>query len=196
MSMMQVSRRRELSGAIYVHRISDVRMSGASTRNFKLFRGLCGDDMLQNVVIVTNMWNQVSFDVGQAREEELKSDHDFFKPVLDGGAQIKRHDNTSTSARDIVSSVAFKNPLPLRIQMELVDEQKVITETAAGAELGRELHEQATRYEEERRRLQDEMNEGIFSSSFNFLGTKYVSPKRLGRRTSRLERSSSKRRPS
>ncbi|KAL4256709.1 G domain-containing protein [Pleurotus pulmonarius] len=151
----------KLSGAIYVHRISDVRMGGASTRNFKLFRGLCGDDMLQNVVIVTNMWNQIPFDVGQAREEELKSDHDFFKPVLDGGAQIKRHDNTSTSARDIVSSVAFKNPLPLRIQMELVDEQKVITETAAGAELGRELHEQAMRYEEERRLLQDEMNEAL-----------------------------------
>lgn len=166
----------KLSGAIYIHRISDVRMGGTSTRNFKLFRGLSGDAMLRNVVIVTNMWSQVALDVGQAREEELKSDHDFFKPVLDGGAQIKRHDNTSTSARDIVCSIAFKDPLPLRIQMELVDEHKVITETAAGAELGRELHEQATRYEEERCRLQDEMNEGIFSSSFNFLGTKYVSP--------------------
>ncbi|KAF9490364.1 hypothetical protein BDN71DRAFT_194355 [Pleurotus eryngii] len=151
----------KLSGAIYIHRISDVRMGGASTRNFKLFRGLCGDNMLQNVVIVTNMWSQVPLDVGEAREEELKSDHDFFKPVLDGGAQIIRHDNTSTSARDIVGSIAFKNPLPLRIQAELVDEQKVITETAAGAELGRELHEQATRYEEERRRLHDEMNEAL-----------------------------------
>ncbi|KDQ24440.1 hypothetical protein PLEOSDRAFT_19162, partial [Pleurotus ostreatus PC15] len=156
----------KLSGAIYIHRISDVRMGGASTRNFKLFKGLCGDDMLQNVVIVTNMWSHVPLDVGEAREEELKSDHDFFKPVLDGGAQLKRHDNTSTSARDIVGSIAFNIPLPLRIQLELVDEQKVITETAAGAELGRELREQATRYEEERRRLQDDMNEGIFRSSF------------------------------
>ncbi|KAG9224648.1 hypothetical protein CCMSSC00406_0002201 [Pleurotus cornucopiae] len=151
----------KLSGAIYIHRISDVRMGGASTRNFKLFKGLCGDDMLQNVVIVTNMWSHVPLDVGEAREEELKSDHDFFKPVLDGGAQLKRHDNTSTSARDIVGSIAFNIPLPLRIQLELVDEQKVITETAAGAELGRELREQATRYEEERRRLQDDMNEAL-----------------------------------
>ncbi|KAG5219505.1 P-loop containing nucleoside triphosphate hydrolase protein [Salix suchowensis] len=106
----------KLSGAIYIHRISDVRMGGASTRNFKLFRGLCGDNMLQNVVIVTNMWSQVPLDVGEAREEELKRSWWTSK---------SHHRN------------------------------------AAGAELGRELHEQATRYEEERRRLHDEMNEAL-----------------------------------
>ena len=32
-----------LAGIIYFHRISDLRMSGTLTRNFRMFRGLCGD---------------------------------------------------------------------------------------------------------------------------------------------------------
>ncbi|KAG9227673.1 hypothetical protein CCMSSC00406_0000681 [Pleurotus cornucopiae] len=150
-----------LSGAIYIHRISDIRMGGTSTRNFKLFRGLCGETMLRNVVIVTNMWGEVTLDVGEAREEELKSQDDFFKPVLERGAQLKRHYDTPASAHAIVGCVASKTPRALRIQRELVDEQRVITETTAGAELGRELHEQAMKFKEERRRLQDEMDEAL-----------------------------------
>ncbi|KAF7422445.1 hypothetical protein PC9H_010601 [Pleurotus ostreatus] len=133
-----------LSGAIYIHRISDIRMGGTSTRNFKLFRGLCGETMLRNVVIVTNMWGEVTLD-----------------PVLERGAQLKRHYDTPASAHAIVGCVASKTPRALRIQRELVDEQRVITETTAGAELGRELHEQAMKFKEERRRLQDEMDEAL-----------------------------------
>ncbi|KAF7424186.1 hypothetical protein PC9H_009489 [Pleurotus ostreatus] len=151
----------KLSGVIYIHRISDFRMGGTSTRNFRMFRELCGDTTLRNVVIVTNMWGEVSVDIGEAREEELKNRDIFFKPVLGKGAQMKRHDNTFDSACTIIRCIAFKAPLPLRIQRELVDEKKDITETAAGAELGRELHEQAMRYKAEQRQLQDEMNEAL-----------------------------------
>ncbi|KAF7422693.1 hypothetical protein PC9H_010849 [Pleurotus ostreatus] len=151
----------KLSGAIYMHRISDFRMGGTSTRNFNMFRELCGDTALQNVAIVTNMWSEVSLDIGEAREEQLKSRDIFFKPALGKGAQIWRHDNTSTSAQAIIHCIASKDPLALCIQRELVDERKDIAETAAGAELGRELHEQAMRYQAERRRLQDELNEAL-----------------------------------
>ncbi|KAJ8691725.1 hypothetical protein PTI98_011264 [Pleurotus ostreatus] len=124
-----------LSGIVYVHRISDFRMGGTSTRNFRMFRKLCGDDSLRNVVLVTNMWGQVPLDVGEAREQELKQEDMFFKPVLDEGAQLKRHNNTLTSAHEILRSVAFKDPVSLLIQKELVDENRDITETDAGEEL-------------------------------------------------------------
>jgi hypothetical protein len=80
-----------------MHRISDVRMGGISTRNFKMFRQLCGESTLRNVVIVTNMWGEVGREVGEAREAELGSDDRFFKPVLDKGAHMLRH-NGLTSA--------------------------------------------------------------------------------------------------
>jgi hypothetical protein len=81
-----------------MHRISDVRMGGISTRNFKMFRQLCGESTLRNVVIVTNMWGEVGREVGEAREAELGSDDRFFKPVLDKGAHMLRHNNDKTSA--------------------------------------------------------------------------------------------------
>ncbi|KDQ25931.1 hypothetical protein PLEOSDRAFT_1078291 [Pleurotus ostreatus PC15] len=165
----------KLSGAIYMHRISDFRMGGTSTRNFNMFRELCGDTALQNVAIVTNMWSEVSLDIGEAREEQLKSRDIFFKPALGKGAQIWRHDNTSTSAQAIIHCIASKDPLALCIQRELVDERKDISETAAGAELGRELHEQAMRYQAERRRLQDELNEGFPPLSCNSVSSLKVS---------------------
>src|SRR5688572_18581441 len=92
----------KLAGIIYIHRISDFRMGGIATRNFKMFRRLCGDSTLKNVIIVTNMWGQVPKEVGEARETELATQDLFFKPVLDSGALMLRHHNTIDSAHDIL----------------------------------------------------------------------------------------------
>lgn len=152
---------RRLAGVIYIHRISDFRMGGISTRNFKMFRELCGDSTLKNVVIVTNMWGQVSEEVGEARERELASDDLFFKPVLDKGAKMLRHDNTVPSAQNILRHLLNNHPLPLQIQRELVDQGKDILETAAGEELNRELTAQLKKHQEEMKQLQVEIQEAM-----------------------------------
>ncbi|KAF9267985.1 P-loop containing nucleoside triphosphate hydrolase protein [Marasmius fiardii PR-910] len=151
----------KLAGVIYLHRISDFRMGGISRRNFKMFKELCGESTLKNVVLVTNMWGEVSQDVGEARESELVREDKFFKPVLDKGAQIVRHDNTPETARAILLHLVQNRPLPLRIQTELVDQKKSISETAAGAELNREMMEQIRKHEKEMRELQEEMKAAI-----------------------------------
>jgi hypothetical protein len=51
------------------------------------------------VVLLTNMWGEVSHEVGEARERELTSN--FFKPALDKGAQLVRHHNTEQSAHTL-----------------------------------------------------------------------------------------------
>lgn len=139
-----------------MHRISDVRMGGISTRNFKMFRQLCGESTLRNVVIVTNMWGEVKREVGEAREAELRSDDRFFKPVLDKGAHMLRH-NDITSAQAILHYLIGNHPRALRIQRELVDQGKNISQTAAGEELNRELAEQIKRHRQEMAALQEEM---------------------------------------
>jgi len=75
-------------------------MGGISPRNFRMFKRLCGESTLRNIVIVTNMWGEVDPQVGEAREAKLKDT--FFKPVLDKGAQIARNENTVTSAHRII----------------------------------------------------------------------------------------------
>jgi len=128
----------QLAGVIYIHRISDKRFTGIAGRNFKMFRKLCGDKTLKNVVLVTNMWGEVPRDVGESREDELSST--FFKPVLDKGAQMVRHHNTAQSAQDIIRVIMKNRPVVLQIQRELVDEHKDIVDTAAGEAVNRGLN--------------------------------------------------------
>ncbi|TFK74165.1 hypothetical protein BDN72DRAFT_956009 [Pluteus cervinus] len=151
----------KLSGVVYLHRISDNRMGGISTRNFRMFRQLCGDSSLKNVVIATNMWGLVDEDVAEEREAELAGHDAFFKPVLEKGAQLARHLNTTGSGHDVLRRIINNNPLPLRIQRELIDEGIDITKTAAGAELNRELWKQVLKHRQEIKQIQQEMREAI-----------------------------------
>ena len=108
----------KLSGVIYLHRISDERFTGIAERNFKAFRKLCGDSTLKNVVIVTNMWGEVVWDVGKAREKGLIDS--FLKPFLDKGGQLASHHNTAQCAHDIIRFIMKTQPIAPQIRRELV----------------------------------------------------------------------------
>lgn len=138
-----------------MHRISDKRFSGIAGRNFKIFRELCGETNLKNVILVTNMWSEVSHDVGKARERELASV--FLKPALDKGAQMACHHNTERSAHDILRRIMNNYPVVLQIQRELVDERKDVADTAAGGAVDQELTQEIKRHEAALRELRGEM---------------------------------------
>jgi len=150
-----------LAGVLYFHRISDFRMSGISTRNFKMFRKLCGDNTLKNVNIVTNMWGEVDPEIGNEREKELMRDELFFKPALGKGAKMVRHENTLASAQAILRRVLNNNPLPLCIQEELVNQRKNISQTSAGEELQQEYAALIQKHKGEMRKLRQEMEEAM-----------------------------------
>ena len=125
-----------------------------------MFRELCGDTTLKSVVIVTNMWARDHRDINEARETELSSN--FFKPVLDKGAQLIRHHDTAQSAHDIIRKILdHKRPVVLQIQRELVDERKGIVETSAGKAVSRELVEQAKRYRAELKKVEKGMRRAM-----------------------------------
>ena len=144
-----------LAGIIYVHRISDNRFGGIAGRNFGMFRKLCGESTLKNVVLVTNMWGESSQDVNEAREKELSDK--FFKPTLDKGARMVRHDNTVQSAHDVIRGIIKNHPVTLQVQRELVDERKDIIDTAAGESINQELKELVRRHQAELKELRGEM---------------------------------------
>jgi hypothetical protein len=140
-----------------MQRISDFRMSGTSQRNFRIFRELCGESSLKNVLLVTNMWSEVNREIEEAREVELATKDQFFKPVLDQGARLLRHVGTLESVHTILHHLIDSDPAALRIQQEIVDEHKPIEQTAAGSELRHSLDEQADRHREDMRTLQADM---------------------------------------
>ncbi|KAK7032290.1 hypothetical protein VNI00_013249 [Paramarasmius palmivorus] len=137
---------KKLAGVLYFHRISDIRMGGISRRNFRVFRELCGEDTLKNVVIVTNMWGSVAQDVAEAREVELMNNEAFFKSALDKGAQIVRHDDTPEMAREILRRLVEKKPIPLRIQLEMVEEGRDLSQTASAEELDSKINTEIVKH--------------------------------------------------
>ncbi|KAJ2935816.1 hypothetical protein H1R20_g1278, partial [Candolleomyces eurysporus] len=157
-----------LHGIIYIHRISDLRVGGLAKTNFSIFRKLCGDPSLQNVIIVTNMWSRLpSAEEGRRRAVELASLDDFFKPAIAQGAMMMHHyKDTVDSAHRILRQILKNHPMALSIQKELVDQHKNITETGAGMALDEKLTLLAQEYErklkeqfeaaEEARRERDE----------------------------------------
>ena len=122
-----------------------------------MFRKLCGIRALQNVVVVTNRWGEANAKIDGKHEEELMRGSDFFKPALVRGAQMARHENTVLSAEKIIRLILGNHPLPLRIQEELVKENKSISETGAGEELNRVLHAQIKKHQEEMFMLREKM---------------------------------------
>ena len=120
-----------------------------------MFRELCGDSTLKNIVLVTNMWGQVSPEEGQDRENQLTSK--FFKPVLDKGAQMIRHHNTVESAHNVIRAIIRNHPIVLQIQREIVDEGKAIVDTAAGEVVNKETKELIRRHQAEMEKVRQEM---------------------------------------
>ena len=147
-----------LAGVIYIHRISDHGLTGIAGQNFKMFCDLCGDMAMKNVVLVTNMWGNVSPEDGEARENELS--RKISKPVFDKGARMFRH-NTVQSTHDIIRKIVKNHPEVLQIQRELVDEDKDIVDTAAGEAVNQELSEQIKRHRVELEKLQQEMAQAL-----------------------------------
>lgn len=149
-----------LSGMIYIHRISDIRMGGASRRSFNLFLKICGQSNYKNIIIMTTMWDKVGPEEGRARENALIGDGRFFQPVLHGGARILRHTNTEDSAMNVARAVLVThNPVALRIQVELVDEGKSILETEVGMAVHHEMQHLSHKFKDDMKNLRLEMKQ-------------------------------------
>ena len=122
-----------------------------------MFRELCGDSALKNVVLATSMWGYVSVEDGEDHENKLSSK--FFKSVLDKGARMARYHTTTESVHNIIRMIMGNHPIVLQIQRELVDGHWDITDTAAGEAVNRERNEQMGRHQVELKTIQKEMEQ-------------------------------------
>jgi hypothetical protein len=150
----------KLSGIIYMHPIKSERMEGSAMRNLRMFRELCGEEPLKNVILVTSFWDQVLRDVGEQREQELKRTPHFWGGMVDKGSRIARFEGRD-SALSIVLSLANQRPLALSIQQEMVEEGKPLIETAAGIAVNEELARLEALHRQQRDELQREYQEAL-----------------------------------
>jgi hypothetical protein len=139
----------KISGIIYLHSISVPKMAGSALRNLRMFRGLCGDEFMRNVILGTTFWDVIDEETAVARENELLETEGFFKEMKDRGCDVVRISEDSDKCLDLLSRFAAKQPSVMQIQQELLD-GKSIEETAAASAVSQELAE-----------LQRQNNEGF-----------------------------------
>ncbi|TVY15502.1 hypothetical protein LARI1_G005745, partial [Lachnellula arida] len=145
-----------LSGIIYLHRISDVRMSGSSIKNLSMFRKLCGGDNMSKVCLVTTMWDKVTDEEGSTRERHLQRSETFWRTMIASGSSIRRHDRGIQSAQEVIRSMLVNKPTTIKLQDEIVS-GKTLVETDAGASINEEILKMKKKHEEDLDVLKDEM---------------------------------------
>ncbi|KIM86840.1 hypothetical protein PILCRDRAFT_317843 [Piloderma croceum F 1598] len=89
-----------LATIIYLHRIVDIQMSGSLQKNLKMFKSLCGQEAMPNIVIATTMWRRVWGTEGEEREARLKSK--YWADMIAQGCRVERFQDTYKSAWHII----------------------------------------------------------------------------------------------
>ncbi|KAI8945752.1 P-loop containing nucleoside triphosphate hydrolase protein [Xylaria longipes] len=143
----------KLSGIMYLHPISDTRMTHHATKNLQMFQKLTGDKNLGNVVLATSMWDKVSAEEGLAREKELRDK--FWNLLIACGAKAIRYEGTPESAKAIARTLMAKKPFFVQLQKEMGQDNKALRDTAAGQQVMMEL----VRMKEEHKRELADMEE-------------------------------------
>ncbi|KAL2672799.1 hypothetical protein Neosp_013515 [[Neocosmospora] mangrovei] len=170
----------KLAGIVYLHRITDNRVRGSSIKNLKMFQQLCGDEAFGHVILATSMWDTLdegSKDVGDQREQELVSRAEFWGTMYKSGSQVARWLGNEQSAQNIVGKIIEVHDKAgeavLKIQQEMVNEDKDLDETAAGREVQREIAAAKAQLQEEIKELR-EMQEDMIKQSNEKLAQEFA----------------------
>lgn len=145
-----------LSGIIYLHRISDPRMDGASMKNLRMFRKLCGPNNLRNVILATTMWEKIPEAEGVTRESQLK--REFWNDMIAKGSTVARVSTDPLDAIKPVERFLGKETMVLRLQEEL-SSGKTLIQTEAGAAIQEDIERLSVQYAKNLEAAKEEMRQ-------------------------------------
>ncbi|ORY19538.1 P-loop containing nucleoside triphosphate hydrolase protein [Clohesyomyces aquaticus] len=135
----------ELKGIIYLHRITDIRFTRGAVKTLDIFKKICGDLALKNVLLVTSRWGEVDEDLGSKRERELREN--FWAYMLHKGSTLTRFHGDKPGAAALMSQLLSKDTVVLDLQRDLVDEGRNLDQTSAGQYVDDGLEKKMREYE-------------------------------------------------
>jgi hypothetical protein len=125
-----------LSGIIYLHRITDLRIHGAALRALNIMKGLCGSENYQNIIIATTRWDELG---GNQRNKALKRQDElcqkewFWGDIIQaGGCAIPLADPSSDSLKIFDHIMSNNRRFITAFQYQLVEEERRVFQTDAG----------------------------------------------------------------
>ncbi|KAL0058679.1 hypothetical protein AAF712_014623 [Marasmius tenuissimus] len=124
-----------LHGVIFLHPITD---TNTGPHFPDLLTKLLGSQFLPDVSIVTTRWEDIMLAAGRGREKTLM---EHYSKHLNGATVVQHRQDTPSLqiVEEIVSGRKLQRPRPLRIQTELVNQERPLRETGAGSEVGHRL---------------------------------------------------------
>lgn len=145
-----------MKGIIFLHRITDIRMQGSALRSMTMFKDLCGDHALKNVVLLTTFWDLLEDQsVGARRQQQLRED--FWSDMITKGSHVRRFNGTRGMAEALIIRLIGKEPMVLRIQRDVIQQKKRLENTAAGerimAVMEHDLRQKGEELEELRKQI-------------------------------------------
>lgn len=157
-----------LKGVLYLHKISDNRMTGSSGTYLKILQQLIGEEALNNTIMVTTMWYMLREELqGEGLNRQQQLIDEFWRPLIDKGAWVARFDGTPASAFQIVSQLAGRESVVLEHQRELVDEERDLGATGAGRSLLQQLESTKVEYSLKLANLEKELEREIARGNRN-----------------------------
>ena len=147
-----------LSGIIYLHPITHTCVEGPAMRNLRMFQNLCGQEVLENVLLTTTQWSKVDPAEGQAREDNLR-DEGLWGGLIGKGATLQKFHGTRESGFELIHKLMLNTRKPLHIQHQIVRQHMTLLETDAGKCIHEDLIAQREKFRErleflEKRRLE------------------------------------------
>jgi hypothetical protein len=154
----------QLTGILYLHRITDVKMAGTAFNNLRMFKKLCGESFYPRVTLATTFWDTVPEADGKRREAELMSTDEFWGRMIEGGSSVYRHSGSEESAMALLQSIikhrmdASRTSAPtyVRMQREIAEEKKSLDETSAGREVNAKILEERRKFEKQLREAKED----------------------------------------
>ncbi|GLB39688.1 putative 50S ribosome-binding GTPase [Lyophyllum shimeji] len=96
----------KIAGIIYVYEIIQSRVRTVPP-SLDMIKSLCGPGAAQNVILATTKWRDVSREVGERREAELKGD--YWQAMIKLGSTMCQFDETPQSARNVLNHILKKH---------------------------------------------------------------------------------------
>lgn len=179
----------QLSGIVYLHRITDTRLNGFIGNNLAIFKSLCGDAFYPRVVLATTGWDSLpSKDTGNRREADILRGE--WGLMCQRGSKVFQLEKSGQSALGIVEYlIDLQTKDRVSVQEDLADEQEVQLLGQISQELSDNLGDTMGRYEKEFSNMRIDMDEANRSKDVERIRVLGLHQDRLRKRLEHSQRS-------
>jgi hypothetical protein len=160
----------KLSGIIYLHRITEPRMTGSIRRNLLMFKKLCGENSFRSVILATTWWSNIEEAKGVSHEQELINKDEWWGQMTKRGSRVFRHTGShageNTGSRDSALALigyilSLHRRVTLDIQDEIINKGQDIEDTAAARELNADIIRERIKHQAELEAMRVSMAEAM-----------------------------------